>query len=563
MIAVNPKQDANATTDTITAAGDGAENVAGDAAAATLLGELEGLVRLAARRGGIVVREGEPGCGWSFDFARDLVTVDPDSLRSLAPDLCRGLALHEATHAAVTVLHRFLPAGTLGRLLPLLNTIEDIRIEIFMRSRFPGAAPWMRAYNDVFCGIGRSRPVSRSRQVQFLRGILDLWWYGATVVGTSPEVLDALARCREPIAAAAACQPPLDDDAAGILASQQSMWQIVRERIVPIWDRLVELDRRDGIGPIAARERQEFAAATGTDCRGGPGPRARKVPGGEDAECRRRAAPSRATAAAGRAIRKGIKETLSGADGDAYRRAWRRVAPAANRLGDELLRVLVPTTRMRWQAGNPSGSRLDLRVAMQFESDHRLHRSLWCRPILPRRRDPAVVLLVDRSQSMATGGRIDRAFEGLVLLVEVCRRIGVPAAAWSFADNHHEHLSWDAPLDAAARRNLGELPRSCNGLTNMAGALDAVRERFAPRHGDPKILIVLGDGEPNFGDPTREAVQRLEQEGIATVGLGLGPGTASLRKYFRCAATEIPPERIVQHVARVLEQSLIEAGAHA
>jgi len=533
----------------------------GDTAAAALLAELQGLVRLVARRGDIVVREGDPGCGWSFDFARDLVTVDPDSLRSLAPDLCRGLALHEATHAAVTVLHRFLPAGTLGRLLPLLNTIEDIRIEIWMQSRFPGAAPWMRAYNDVFCGIGRSRPPSESRQVQFLRGILDLWWYGAAVTGTLPEVLEALATCREPIATAIACQPPLDDDPAGILTSQREMWDVVRERIVPVWERLVALDRQDGIGSIATAERREFAEATGADCRGGSSVRRRKVPTGQAAG--RSGRRTGAAAAAGGAIRKQLAESLAGDDGEAYRAAWQRVAPAANRLGDEILRVLVPTTRMRWRSGHASGARLDLRVAMQFEADHRLHSSLWCRPILPRRRDPAIVLLVDRSSSMREGRRIDRAFEGLVLLVEVCRRIGVPGAVWSFADRSSEDLAWDAPLDAAARRRLGQLPKSCSGMTNMADALDAVRESFSARHGDPKILIVIGDGEPNRRQPTLAAIRRIEEEGIAMVGLGLGPGTASLEQYFRCAATEIPPERIAEHVAKVLEQSLLEAGTHA
>lgn len=537
----------------------GADDAAAcETAAKDLVAELQGLVRLVAHRSDIVVREGKPGCGWSFDFAQDLITVDPESVRSLAPDLCRGLALHEASHAAVTVLHRIMPTGTLGRLRPLLNVVEDIRIEIWMRSRFPGAAPWIRAYNDLFSGLGRSQPPSRSRQMQFLRGVLDLWWYGAALPGTLPEVLSALARCRAPIARAAACQPPLDNAPAGILASQRAMWRIVRDRVVPIWDKLVALDGRDGIGPIAAAERREFAAATGADCRGGR--RTRKLVPGMSARGRGRGGRA---AAARRSIGTQLAKGVSGEDGNAYDTAWRRVAPAANRLGDEILRVLVPTTRMRWRGGNPSGTRLDLRVAMQFEADARLHTSLWCRPILPQRRDPAIALLVDRSSSMAEGGRMKRAFDGLVLLVEVCHRIGVPVAVSSFADDVSADLAWGAPLDVAARRRLGELPRRCGGTTNMAVALEAVRRSFAGRHGDPKILIVLGDGEPNVREPTLAAVQRLEQAGIATIGLGLGPGTASLEKYFRCAATEIPSERIVEHVARVLEQSLLEAGGHA
>jgi hypothetical protein len=126
-----------------------------------LLEELTGLVRLGARRGDLVVHAGEPGAAWSFDWAAGVITVDPDDLGSLAPDLCRGLALHEAAHAAVTVLHELLTRDVLERLMPLLNVVEDIRIEVWMRAQFPGAAPWIRAYNDVFYGLCRRQPPAR------------------------------------------------------------------------------------------------------------------------------------------------------------------------------------------------------------------------------------------------------------------------------------------------------------------------------------------------------------------------------------------------------------------
>jgi hypothetical protein len=52
-------------------------------------------------------------------------------------------------------------------------------------------------------------------------------------------------------------------------------------------------------------------------------------------------------------------------------------------------------------------------------------------------------------------------------------------------------------------------------------------------------------------------VQRLEADGIATVGLGLGDGTAGLARYFQSSVTEIPPERLVDHVAHLLGQALV------
>ena len=43
---------------------------------------------------------------------------------------------------------------------------------------------------------------------------------------------------------------------------------------------------------------------------------------------------------------------------------------------------------------------------------------------------------------------------------------------------------------------------------------------------------------------------------MATVGLGLGTGTAGLARYFQNSVTEIPPERLVDHVADLLGAAL-------
>lgn len=542
------------------------------AAAAVLLEELQGLVRLAAHRPDLVVREGDPDGTWAFRFDTGEIIVDPGDLRSLAPDLCRGLALHEAAHAAVTVLPRVVPPARLAALMPLLNVIEDMRIEIWMRSRFPGAAPWIRAYNDLFYGLARSLPLPQSRQVQFLKGILDLWWYGTASPGTLPEVSGALDACRDAITAAVACQPPLEPDAAGVLSSQQAMWRIVRARIVPTWAKLVAADRAEGIGSLAAQEIEEFTVRLGgqvgsclsgrvsrrrmaprpaTTTRRIPHPRGGSLPG----------RPSRSAAVGGRATLREQLSAATGTDGsDAYLAAWKRIAPEADRLGDELLRLLVPRRRLRWHTGHASGPRLELRRAFEFEADPRRYDRLWSRPLLPQRRDSALVLLIDRSGSM-DGEAIERSFEGLVLLVEVCRRVGVPAAIWSFANKPQEELAWDAPLDADARRRLGLIPRTCAGNTDMAAALVAVGRAFEGRHGDPKMLFVLGDGAPDQPEPTLAAIRALEQAGITTVGLGLGAGTQGLARLFRCAATEIPPARIVDHVASLLEASLLAGPA--
>ncbi len=526
-----------------------AETEAVDGRTTALVAELEQLVRIAARKPQLRLREGEPNCSWSFNWELDLVTVNPEHVRDFAPDFCRGIALHEATHAAVTRLAELLSETILSRLMPLLNVVEDMRIETWMRSRFPGSVPWIRAYNDALFGEGRLTPPPASRQAQFLNGMLELWWYGTANPAIRADVTQALAAVREPTSLAIECQPPLTDgDEHGILAAQRGMWEVVRARILPIWERLVAADRADGLEELARREVGAFGERHGMAA-AGPAPAAtQRMPAS-----RSTAQPQQMTSAHAAGA---IAASLGIRDGDDYLAAWRRISPLSDRLGDELLRVLIPNQRLRWTAGHPSGTRLELRRAMQFSADPRLYRSLWLRPIVPRRRDPAIILLLDTSGSMSSDNRIGHAFDSLVLLTEVCRRIGVAAAVWSFAEKPREELSWTTPIDDAARRRVGRLLQGCDGNTHLGRALAAVRTAFARRPADPRILFVLSDGDPSDEDDARREIGRLEGANIHSIGLGLGPGTAGMANLFPRAVTEIPVTELVGWVGTLIRESL-------
>lgn len=518
-----------------------------------LVAELEQLVRIAAKRPELELRRGEPGCNWSFNWARNVVTVDPEHVRLFAPDLCRGLALHEATHAAVTRYHGLLSKLLLERYGVLMNVVEDVRIEIWMRAKFPGAAPWIRAYNDALFGHSRLQPPPRSRQGQFLWGVLETWWYGGLSPGVLPEVTEAIEAVRRPLADATACQPPLNDDENTILAAQRSMWDVVKTRIIPVYDRLVTADQREGLGDAAGRELAELMEASGVGHESAGAVAVRRMPEGG-------VGPSTRTAprGSGDADPQAAISAALGTDGrDAYLAAWRRVAPLAKVLGDELLRELVPNQRLRWTRGHPTGTRLDIRRAMQFSADPRLYRSLWLRPIVPTRQDPAFVLLIDRSGSMSQENRIESAFDALVLLTEVCKRIGVHVAAASFASGYREELPWDGALDDSARRRLGLILRSCDGDTRMGLALAQVRSMLAPHHGDPKIVFVLSDGEPHDADNVGKQVQGMQRDGVHAIGLGLGRGTEKLAEFFPRAITGILPNALVGKVGELVRESML------
>ena len=90
----------------------------------------------------------------------------------------------------------------------------------------------------------------------------------------------------------------------------------------------------------------------------------------------------------------------------------------------------------------------------------------------------------------------------------------------------------------------------------MGRALNDVRTAFATRRANQKILFVIGDGEPDHEQATLAAVSRLDHDGIATIGLGLGEGTSGLARFFTSSITEIPPSQLVNHLASLITTAL-------
>jgi Mg-chelatase subunit ChlD len=532
------------------------EGAAESAATAALVLELEQLVRMASRRPELALFAGAPGCGWSFHWTLARVQVDPDDLRARAPDVCRGLCLHEAAHASVTRLHLILEPPALKRLLPLLNAIEDCRIETWLKERFPGSEPWIRAYNDVLFGEMRARPFQRARRSQYLRAVLERWWFGEVSAGLHPDVEVALRATREPIQRAIACQPPVSAEPASVvLAAQRAMWRIVEAHIMPHWDRLAERDRAEG---LLAQGDEELDALL--DWLGAHG---HLLPDAEAEGAPRlgRAAARRAGRAGGRPGGAGpasaaLSRSLHTDGTDAYLDAWRRVEGLTDHVADQLLRVFVARKRLRFSRNHATGTRLDLRRAMQLEADPRAFASLWMRPIPPERRDPALALLLDRSGSMGAHQRIEAAFDGLVLLVEATRRAGVPASVWSFADDSSQELATDAKLSGPTRRRLGQVRLQVGGGTKLAPALAAVRTELDAHHASDKVLFLLSDGEPTDAKATHEELGRLHACGIFVVGLGLGAETRGLREYVPSALVDVAVDQLVDRFAQLLLETL-------
>ena len=251
-----------------------------------------------------------------------------------------------------------------------------------------------------------------------------------------------------------------------------------------------------------------------------------------------------------------------------------RVAPQVQELLDEIAELMPPPPRLQLVGGHRSGVRADLRRVMQMEADPRRSDQLWMRRRRledERLRDCAFGLLVDLSGSMR-GEKAAAAEAGVVLLVETLEALGISHSVYGFQDELIRFREWGEELDEAVRQRLASLPLEIRGCRRgghnrpkwnddgpcLEGAVSALRAQEATR----KVLVVISDGAPEGRRSTdsdlRRATKRIEAAGdVHLVGVGLGPATAHVRRYYSHAVADVPVAQLSKQLARVLRSAVL------
>ena len=470
------------------------------------------------------------GSAWCFNWREGVIHAPPDELLELPEDLCRGLVAHEGAHAAITRIHQVVPRETHRRYASLLNAVEDCRIETWLATVMPGAAAWVRAFNDAVSAQLEGTAAPPIRAGQFILGLLERWWMGAERPMYEPEVHAALAAVDAPLRKAFSCIP--DDarpSAASTLEHQRRMWRAMQEGVLEAFDALRDQDRAEGL-PV-----DELLAALTSD----------RLPGLGHAG-RERASVRHVAGKGSRGER-----ARFGATTTAYEEAWSRVHSLADQASDALLRVLQPRRRLGWQRDQRSGVRVNLRRAMESVHDARAMDRLWLRPQVPNRHEPECALVIDVSSSMQ-GERIEAAFDALVLLLEATRRAGIPSSVWSFSWKCACELDARASLDDGTRLELGGLRDAAGHSTNLGAALAAVHEELAASPATDLFVFVLSDGDPSDPAATTEALARLREDGVHVIALGLGPETRKLAHFFDHALIDVAPADVAERLGDLL-----------
>lgn len=484
----------------------------------------------------IILLEGEAGCCWSWNWRDRVITVSPDFLTGKSADVCRAILLHESAHCAITRIQHLLEPSTRRLYQDLLNVLEDLRIESWLSKKFPGCAEWLHTANELIFRSIQNHPWPQSLQVQFLRGLLETAHNGEIPAKPHQNVRVALLETRHAVEDQTACHP---DAAVGraaareTLNAQQRMLAIFEEKIRPVWERLVAIDESKGLPRVTTHMDEDGHPMIGPiDKRIDRARRSKK--GGVADSPRQHCAPQ----------------------GPAYLARQRRLAPLIDRLAEEFLHLFATTSRDKFQRLRNSGERLDIRLAMQAQADPRLHDKLWIRRQHHARFDPLVVLALDCSGSME-GDNFNAAFDGVVLLSEVCLRAGLPMALWTFNNEIHQILRPQGQSDSTARqRRIDHLRTQCGGGTEMDTALERIFSSPELHQFTHPLVFVLGDGCPSDKTGTLARIAKFDAAEIPLIGLGIGPDTAEMSSLFKNAIVGLDIHKVATTLCATLRKTL-------
>lgn len=493
----------------------------------------------------------EFGEWWTFNWKTNVITLPKQELETCPEEEICWIILHEAAHAALTRLHHLLPQPLLGRpeVHLLLNCIEDVRIENWLVQRFPGSASWRAIARDI---ASREDPQSQEAAEQenpasgFLRGLMR---FGDT--GRLPDFLHPAARAAfdealPRLEAAFACIPPssavgdtpvrslyqthpvsrcysqLDNTCEPspfekwVRILQASMCVHVIEHVLPIFLKLVQTY---GCPPIPHIGTIRVNAA------------------------RQSANPLDTPENLKRALQRKFAEDRTGR----YLRTVQKYSGQISWITGLLLELLPNHRSLKHVRGCPSGDRLDLRLAAQFEVDRRLYERLWMRRRRNTLPDPAFVIALDASASMKADGKATAAYESAVVMREACSRAAIPCSILAFNCLPEVLQDWHTSKDAKAENRLVTLLKP-DGGTRLAAALNCAGTLLEERREKDRFVFLMTDGE--VSNPEMNAVQttnrQLAQHGIKVLAFGLGLEGAQIAQMY-------PEAELVPHAEALPE----------
>lgn len=253
-----------------------------------------------------------------------------------------------------------------------------------------------------------------------------------------------------------------------------------------------------------------------------------------------------------------------------YERIREEVDETIDRLFNELEEFFIAERQPKWRKGFESGPRLSLFKAMQFASGAKAdaYRDMWERKDKPKRFDYRFWLVIDLSQSMQEGGKIQETRKGVVAISEVLERLTLPFGLIVFSGDIGVKVikGCDQDFDDATKEKLVAALSRPDGSTPTASAVRKAYELIKEDAGKNNYVVTLTDGQPypeGFG-PTKRIVKEMlsdEEVSVRPVGVGLGEGTGFVADLFPSSVKDISAEELPETLGALFEEMITNPDA--
>ncbi len=253
-----------------------------------------------------------------------------------------------------------------------------------------------------------------------------------------------------------------------------------------------------------------------------------------------------------------------------YERARSELLPIIDKLEQDLRDIFVARQASGWKNGFKRGKRIDIgkRIQEKAKGVSAMESRAWEQREKPQAKDYAISLLLDLSGSMVGQDKIQEAFKGVVVLMEVLNRLSIKVEVLGFHNRIREYQRFGESFTQEARAKLGDVfyeVKSPNARFNDDGwAVVESVERLRKQREIEKFLMVISDGMPV---PSREHAGSefelesvintiVQQKDVKLVGLGLGHGTDHVKHYYPHSLANVDVSQMAEALAGLLKDMI-------
>lgn len=528
--------------------------------------------RILSRVAGIRIVKGD---AWGCNPATSTITVPAVDMEHGDPYRTAGLIAHEVGHLRISRYLLFSPENETAlpsfALYPLLNSVEDPRVEYWMIRSYPGVARWLVVNHEAmreprvspetpdFTAFAWAalfdHPVYGQPRIidglnETVRQALDetreaRWRYIDTVPATlvddvfqdaasqmvryrrmviprlTPDLSNEQVSLREMASRVSASQA-LDVFMREILPVAVRLWLPQRERhestLQMITRRLSEVSRaEDGEQLLTLLARlvgsKSIAAWYAGAFLGTQGRFAlsQRLLDAVESRAHAKSSDARYTSAS-------VLDACDEGGAPLDNALCQEVMPIVDHLVTELRAILRTRKRLRLGSGYSSGIRIDMRRALLAESRPVERNRVWMRAVRQSRPDAAVSLLVDLSGSMCFG-RIIPATQVALLTAESLARVPLPFEVHGFQNRLIPFITVGERYGEAHRKAIREMPmevagnrphgNNCYVYNDDGPCLEEAASRLLHIPARRHILLVISDGHPEGEHSNEDDLRRV------------------------------------------------------